>query len=141
MVHALLSSQAPATAAPPVQVPFEQTSFTVQGLLSLQAPVRLVPTQLPVAQVSLTVHGLLSSHAPVVVVPAHVPVAEQVSLSVHAVKSLHAMGGDVPVQVPFWHVPVTGQPKPTKPRAVQAVPLATFVPVPHTPVVGLHTPV
>lgn len=141
MVQALLSSHAPAAGAPPPQVPLLQTSFTVHGLLSLQAPVRLVPTQLPVAQVSFVVHGLPSSHAPVVVVPAHVPVAEQVSLSVQALKSLHAMGGDEPVQVPFWQVPVTGQPNPAKPRYVQAVPLATLVPVPQTPVVGLHTPV
>lgn len=141
MVHALASSQGPATGVPPPHAPFVQTSFTVHGLLSLQAPVRLVPTQLPVAQVSFAVHGLPSSHAPVVVVPAQVPLPEQVSLSVHALKSLHATGGEVPVQVPFWQVPVTGQPNPAKPRYVHAVPLATLVPVPHTPVVGLHTPV
>jgi hypothetical protein len=118
----------------------EQTSLTVQGLLSSQAPVRFVPRHVPLAQVSLTVHGFRSSHAPVEVVPAQVPVGEQVSLMVQLLKSLQGTAGDVPVQVPFMQVPTTGHPNPTHPSERHAVPFGRVVPEPHTPVVGLHTP-
>jgi hypothetical protein len=140
VVQALASSHAPPVSAVPVHALFAQTSLAVHGLLSLQVPVRGVPAQVPLLQVSLTVHGLLSSHD-VASVPVQAPVAVQVSLTVQTLKSLQATGGEVPMQLPFWQVPVMGQPKPPKASCVQAVPLGRLVPVPQTPEVGSQTPV